>query len=163
MLRIAYSIPILLVVLLVGCSTIVPGSTSMPQPPTPVLSTGPTAAAAPNGVLIIYHKSGGIAGIDETMTVYEDGTIELTSRGGAPRRAKASPEEIDRLRQVLGSDDFARLEPSYPSVGADLITYTLIVPAGSGQRTIVTMDGAQRPPALDRALELLEGLRAKFR
>ena len=32
--------------------------------------------------LLLYHKTGGFAGIDETLTVYADGTTELRDKRG---------------------------------------------------------------------------------
>lgn len=123
----------------------------------------PTAAAGTDDIVITYRKTGGFDGIDETMTVYADGRLALTSRRGAVKQAQATPAEIDQLRQVLGSDEFARLEATYQAAGADLFTYMLIVPSGPTPRTITTMDAAQNPPVLDQAIAALEQLRAKFR
>jgi len=141
-------------------TTQVPTATAQATNPSETL---PTVAAGANDIVITYRKTGGIAGIDETMTVYADGKLTLTSRGSAVKQAQATPAEIDQLRQVLGSDDFARLEATYQAVGADLFTYMLIVPSGPTPRTITTMDGAQNPPVLDQAIAALEQLRAKFR
>jgi len=96
------------------------------------------------------------------MTVHGNGALDLVSRNGAVSHDQATSEEITQLRMILDSDDFARLAPSYPASGADLFTYTLIIPNGPSPRTVTTMDGAQRPPALDQAISQLERLRNIF-
>src|SRR5262245_30424552 len=58
------------------------------QRPTGVSQERPTAAETSAGreetldadVLTIYRKSGGFAGIEETLTVHQGGLVELTSR-----------------------------------------------------------------------------------
>ena len=52
-------------------------------------------------------------------------------------------------------------QPRYIAGGADLFTYTIIIP-GATKQTVVTMDGAQNPPVLQQALSELELLRSKI-
>src|SRR5690349_14522766 len=61
----------------------------------------PTQAVA-STILITYHKSGGIAGIDETLVVYADGAIELQTRAGTIR-AQADPADLQALQKLLAS------------------------------------------------------------
>jgi hypothetical protein len=146
-----------------GTIETLPVQTATAQATQPSETLVPTAAAGAGEIVITYRKTGGIAGIDETMTVYADGRLTLTSRSSAVKQAQATLAEIDQLRQVLGSDDFARLEATYQAVGADLFTYMLIVPGSPTPRTITTMDAAKNPAVLDQAIAALEQLQAKFR
>lgn len=129
-------------------------------PPAPTAAPKPTAkpaaeAGAPAGVLAIYHKSGGIMGLDQTLTVYADGKIELKGRTGSAS-GQAPEAQLDALSKLLASADFAGLKPEYRALGADLFTYQVSVP-GTG-RTVVTMDGAQTPEVLGQAIAALEEL-----
>lgn len=136
-----------------------PAPTSAPAPTSP---GAPTSGVVASDVLIIYHKTGGIAGIDETLTVHGDGRLDLVSRTGSVSHDNATPDEINQLRQALDSDDFAQLAPSYSAVGADLFVYTLTIPNGPAPRTVTTMDGVKNPPVLDQAISQLEHLRDVF-
>jgi hypothetical protein len=132
--------------------------TSLPAPTAP--SKGNTGAPQPAGakdIVVIYQRSGGIAGIDETLTVYADGKLQLSSRGKA-KEAQVAPADLSKLQELLASPEFAALEPRYPASGADLITYTVTVPAAGKGHTVVTMDAAKNPPVLNEVLTELGNL-----
>lgn len=122
----------------------------------------PTGLPAVEDVVISLQKTGGIAGIDETLTVRADGTITVSGRG-ANKEAQVAATELGRLQQLLASPDFAGLEGTYRATGADLITYRLTINEGDAQRTIVTMDGAQNPAVLDQILAELAKLQAQVK
>jgi len=126
-----------------------------PSPAIPLTATIQAGAAA---VLISYHKSGGIAGVDETLTVYADGTIELHTRGDTIT-AQADPSAIQALQKLLDSPEFAALQvPIQPPV-ADQFIYELTVP---GQpKAIVATDGADNPPVLRELIGALEQLKTQ--
>jgi hypothetical protein len=157
--------------------TAAPEATAAPAPPT--ATSQPTAAAEPSpparptserpgtdngttgatpqaGVLVVYRKTGGIAGIDRTLTVYDDGRVELSGTGDTGQAIQAPPDSLSALRGLLASPEFAALNARYRASGADLFTYEISVPA-TGQ-TVVTMDGAPSPPALTQAIAQLEAL-----
>jgi hypothetical protein len=166
-----------LALLLAGCG----GATSAGQPtpgalardtpvpaPTQPAPTAPTAAvptreptqAGASSILIAYHKSGGIAGVDETLTVYDDGALELQTRGGATR-GQADPAAIQELHELLGSPEFAALQLGPPPIAPDQFVYELRVPGR--RQPIVTADGADNPPVLEQAIDMLEKLKAAAR
>jgi hypothetical protein len=107
---------------------------------------------------VIYHKSGGIMGLDETLTVRADGTLMLQSRGGNTKTAQVQPSELDKLRELLASPEFAQLQAEYRAMGADLFTYDITVPSGRPGH-VVTMDGVENPPVLEQLIEELNRLR----
>ena len=135
-----------------------------PAPTTPApAAIQPTLAAQPAaGTLVVYHKSGGIMGMDETLTVAADGTLTLSSRIGGSKSAQASPSALRRLTELLGSAEFAALPPLAETIGADLFVYEISV-GGSAQPTVVTMDGVQNPAVLDQVLAELEQLCGQVR
>lgn len=115
-------------------------------------------AAAGQELLASLHRSGGIAGLDETISVYADGRVELSGRGGQARSAQASPADLDALRALLASPELAQVAGRYQARGADLFTYELTLP-GASPRTITTMDGAKHPPILSQLIGALVKLR----
>jgi hypothetical protein len=113
-------------------------------------------------VVVTYHKSGGFAGIDETLTVYADGRLELQSRYAGSKTAQVDPSTLGELLKLLASPEFGALQPSYETAGADLITYTITV-SGSAQPAVVTMDAARHPRILSQVIEELEKLGAEVK
>lgn len=177
MAQLARFIPIVLL-LLAACGSPAPGGAATepasPEPPTRPPGGAATELASPEpptrppggsgqGVLVTYEKSGGIAGIDETLTVRGDGSLELIERGGAAKQAQLAPADLDRLRGLLASPEFAALRPLYKAAGADFFTYTITASVNGGTQTVVTQDGAQHPAVLSQVLEELERLRAQVR
>jgi len=107
-------------------------------------------------MLISYHKSGGIAGVNETITVYADGTIELRDKRGSST-TKADPSAIQALQKLLASADFASLQVPMQPAGADQFVYELTV-AGRA-KPIVTADSADNPPVLNEVIGALEQIK----
>src|SRR3990167_10210277 len=125
--------PLVLVLLL--CLPLIVACVSAPTPiPTP--TTAPLvktpAVSLPDDVLGIYHKSGGIAGIDETLVAHHGGLLELTMRGGATKSVQADEAMIQPLRRMLEQKDFGELAPLYRAAGADLFTYVITARDASG-------------------------------
>jgi hypothetical protein len=126
------------------------------------LPTATQAVLAPD-VVVVFRKHGGIAGIDEALTIHADGTLDLLARRAPPQQARTPPADLDALRGLLASPDFAQLQPAYSAAGADLFVYEVTVPTVGSPRTIVTMDAAPTPPVLARTLAELGRLRALVR
>jgi Emfourin len=141
-----------------------PEPTGAPQPAAEPTATQPTATqpAQPTSVgdsaIVIYHKSGGIMGLDETLTVRADGTLVLESRGGTAKTAQVQPDQLDKLRELIASPEFAKLQVQYHTAGADQFTYDITVLGGSPGH-VVTMDGVENPPVLDQLIRELNRLR----
>jgi hypothetical protein len=143
--------------------------TAAPAPnPTsaPTAAAAPSAAPAPNAtaqasaanILISYHKSGGIAGVNETLTVYADGAVEMRNKNSAVR-SQAAPGDIQALQKLLVSPEFEQLQlPVQPPV-PDQFVYELTVP-GRG-KPIVVAESADTPPVLRDLIDALEKLKAQ--
>lgn len=134
-----------------------------PTAPTPTIAALPTAPLPdlPDDVLVIYHKTGGIAGVNETLTVGQGGVLGLVTRGGNPKSLKVNEPVIQPIRRMLEQKDFGELAPLYQAVGADLFTYTITARDTNGVvRSVTTMDGAKEPAYLGLLIGQLEQLRA---
>jgi hypothetical protein len=130
-------------------------ATSPAIPPTAILPTATTQAAA-DAILISYHKSGGFAGVDETLTVYADGTTELLTQGNTIT-AHADPSAIAALQKLLDSPEFAALQVPMQPPGADQFSYELTLPGQA--KPITVTDGADNPPVLRELIGALEQLK----
>src|SRR3954471_10332823 len=98
-----------------------PSATLLPTaaiPPTVTISIATSQAGAAN-LLISYHKSGGSAGVNETLSVYADGTVELRDKRGTTSTNKADPGAIQALQKLLASPEFAALQLPMRPPGAD--------------------------------------------
>jgi hypothetical protein len=124
--------------------------------------TAPESNAQLSDVLVIFRRSGGIAGIDETLTIYTDGRLELSDRKGK-KTAKVAPDELAVLQKLLAGPEFAALDRQYRAAGADLFIYKVTVPGGKQPRTVATMDGAKNPPVLSQVLVELSKLRMQVK
>jgi hypothetical protein len=110
------------------------------------------------------QRSGGIAGLSQTMAVHTSGRLEFEG-DVAKTEAQAAPAQIAALQQLLASPEFAALDARYPAMGADLYVYEISVPNtknGKPQK-VVTMDGASNPPVLDQVLAEVQKLLAYAR
>jgi hypothetical protein len=137
-----------------------PKPTAVPtQAPKPPAGTTPQS----NGdVLLVFQQSGGIAGIDETLTVYTDGRLEFSDRKGA-KTAQVAPEDLAALQQLLASPEFAALDTRYQAAVADAFLYKITLPGNPRPFSVQTMDGALHPPVLDQVLVELNKLREQVK
>ncbi len=138
-------------------------ATSQPQSTLPPPLATPMSAL-PDDVLVVYHKTGGIAGVDETLTVHRGGLLELRSRDGKTKTLKVEEPMLIPLRGTLEQDDFGKLQAMYPASGADLFTYTITARAANGQvKSVTALDGAEFPDQLGLLIGMLDQLLGQVR
>jgi hypothetical protein len=79
------------------------------------------------GPLVVYTKTGGVAGVREHLQVSDDGSATLAV-GYQPvekRSFELEPDELDRLRGLLEAADFDGVDPG-PGIGcADCFQYEI--------------------------------------
>lgn len=103
------------------------------------------------GTLVVFRKSGGIAGVDERLTVKRSGSATTTIRGGSRRTFTVSEETLRGLEDALEQADFASLRRSYPDPGvADAFEYRITY-EGRTVRAVETVV----PAALEAAVDIL--------
>jgi hypothetical protein len=120
----------LLVIALVGCAA---------QPTlTPLNSKDP---------IVVYHRSGGFAGFDETWSIMIDGRIDHTGRG-AGQAGQLTPDRLNRLLAALRSIDLTSIKDSY--IGAntccDRFIYEITINLDGKTKSINTIDAAEGEP-----------------
>jgi hypothetical protein len=101
-------------------------------------------ATNPSGELVDYRRSGGIAGLEDRLTVSRSGVGVHTPRNGVPRVFRVSPAALADLERALEAANFQSLDPSYlPTTPiSDAFTYTITYLGG----TVVASDGAVPTP-----------------
>ncbi len=127
---------------------------------TPVATTPAPAQGTPvpaGGPFIRYHRSGGIAGVDETWLFYADGRVEHTGRG--PGRAQSlNASQLDALMKAARSPEVAALKESYVPANTccDRFLYEITLVVDGQTKTVRTLDAApDQPPALTDLLDAI--------
>ena len=83
-----------LVITLVACGT----EQGMSPNARPTATTSPTESGpSMSPSTLVLHRTGGIAGFDDKLTVEPDGTVTLTSRGKEPMTCSVNPKTKQRL------------------------------------------------------------------
>ncbi|MFE9200955.1 hypothetical protein [Micromonospora sp. NPDC007230] len=133
-----------------------PGGTATPATP-PATATDAGSPGRP-GVDVVLTRTGGIVGLEDTLTVTPDGHWTRVDRAGASRTGQLSPAELDRLRQLTADPRLvAKATATRTTMCADAFTYRLTVgPVTTGY---VDCPPEVTPPAATAAVvELLTGL-----
>ncbi|MET7392271.1 hypothetical protein ABZS66_02085 [Dactylosporangium sp. NPDC005572] len=118
----------------------------------------PTQGESPSAqTLVAFTRTGGIAGVNDRLTVAQDGSYTIQTRGGT-KTGKLTAQELAALKQALGSVDFTKIPNVNANDGtvADGFTYSVIY----NGREIVAEDGAV-PPALQPILGALSAVVSK--
>ncbi len=135
-----------LVFILAGCVTAAtPTATSIP----------PTAKDA----IVVYHRSGGIAGFDETWTIYGDGRIDHTGRG-AGQSGQLPTDRLNSLIVLIRSIDLKSIKDSYvgENTCCDRFIYEITITLDGQTKSIKTIDAAEGEP--QALTQLLAGITA---
>jgi Intracellular proteinase inhibitor len=89
-----------------------------------------------------FVKTGGIAGVNDTLTVLDDGSAMLSSRYGASFNSTVGPVELSELRQVIAAN-LAGTSPRTLQAragAADYFGYRLTVTTSAGTTVLVWVD-----------------------
>ncbi|MBI4675870.1 MAG: hypothetical protein HY741_29875 [Chloroflexi bacterium] len=123
----------------------------------------PPSATLPDDILAIYHKSGGIMGIDDTLRVGQGGLLELTTRDAVNKTLKVDEAMLVPLRNAL-QNDFGKFDPLHQTAGNDQFIYQITARDAQGNpKTVTTMDGAKHPQELGLIISMLDQLRAQVK
>ena len=107
-------------------------------------------------VAVIYHRSGGIAGVDEQWIIYTDGGIE--SPDG---RRQVGPQQVQELLDTIKAAGFFDLDDSYLPMNTccDRFIYDITVQLDGQVKTVNTIDASPtQPDQLTTALDAIEAL-----
>lgn len=147
---------------LTACSAAVTPTASAPVvtvAPPPL----PTIEPLPADVLAIYRQQGCFVGLDETLIVHFDGTLDFTDARGAAQQIQVKVEELAELQDLLNQPEFAGLQPLYQAVGDDLCVYTVTARRAGQSFSVTTMDGAATPEFLQQVIDAAARLRRRIK
>lgn len=134
-------------------------------------STSPISATPP-GVVLNFHRTGGIAGVDDRLVVFNNGMAVLSTKPTG-RNFQLSDQELSRIVRLFESAEFYSLEGNYTTrhSGADLMRYRITY----YNKTVIADDStapASLHPVIDelntiintgRSPDSLSGLPVNFR
>jgi len=120
---------VLLVLASAGCL-----GTKIPEPETQV----------PPGILVDYHRTGGIAGINDRLVVFDNGVAVISGRSGSTE-VLLNQTDLALISVLFNQSQFSQLQEQYtaPRGSADLMTYTI-----SYHGKTVTAEESAVPPSL---------------
>jgi hypothetical protein len=127
---------IIAAIVISGCiSTKVPAVTQ-PQPP---------------AVFVDYHRTGGTAGVDDRLVIFDNGIAAISSRSVSTELG-LNLSEMDRISALLGQAQFSQLQTNYPAPHASdrLMNYSI-----SYHRKTVTVQDSAIPPGLQPVIDEL--------
>lgn len=107
------------------------------------------ALTPPNSTdpIVVYHRSGGFGGFDETWSIYADGRIDHSGRG-AGQAGQLTPDRVNSLIAALRSIDLASIKDSYlgSDTCCDRFVYELTITLDGKTKSITTIDAAEGEP-----------------
>jgi hypothetical protein len=94
--------------------------------PVPAAGSG-RPSANPTATLVQFGRQGGLMGVNDQLTVREDGGFTIVrSRPAVNRSGTLRAADLAELRKVLEQADFANQPKVQPARGNDLYTYMVI-------------------------------------
>src|SRR5215212_5191420 len=112
----------------------------------------------PTDTIVVYERTGGIAGMHERLAVRPDGAARIDASGPDTKvaRFKLTASELDGLRAARDKVDFATLKRTYgPEIAvADGFTTKLTADG----RTVTVLTEGRPPPELQRLVAVCAGI-----
>jgi len=109
-----------------------------------------------SSVLVVYQRSGGLAGLRDYLTIYSNGYCEL-QRKGVELEFTLQPSEVTHLKNLMEEANFIGLKDSYlpTNTGADFFEYVVSYQPGTGKMHTVRAISGAVPDALQPILKEL--------
>ena len=100
-------------------------------------------------IFLDYHRSGGSAGFDDRLVVFDNGAAVAATKK-ASREIVLNTTEIEHISELFNRAQFPMLQTNYPASrgSADLIQYSVSYHG----KTVTTEDSAI-PPALQPVID----------
>jgi hypothetical protein len=113
--------------------------------------TPPVSRPAVPAVLVDYFRTGGIAGIQDRLVIFDNGVAIVSSRTET-HEIELNQTDIDRIIQLFDQGRFSTLEGNYSGRhgGADLIKYTITY-----HNKTVSAEDTAIPPSIQPVIDEL--------
>ena len=113
--------------------------------------TPPLSRPSAPAVLVDYHRTGGIAGFDDRLVIFDNGVVVVSGKT-VNQEIEINKTDIDRIVTLFNQSQFSLLEGNYSARpgSTDLIKYTI----SYNSKTVNAEDSAI-PPALQPVIDEL--------
>lgn len=161
---------LLMTVLLTACTPAVVPATPSPRSNSPLASPPPTTvppaldeesgkdtAGKPGGAVIVYERSGGLAGVSDRRAVYPDGRI-VSSEG---QERWGTEQEVAELLDEVEALGFFEMQDAYGPLNAccDRFIYQITILRGDKAKTVRVVEAEPDiPQEFWRVAELIQNL-----
>jgi hypothetical protein len=118
------------------------------------VKTLPVVKPTQPSIMLDYHRSGGIAGLDDRLVIFDNGVAVFSSRT-SNRELSLNQTDLDQIAALFTESQYSMLQGNYTSRdgGADFIHYTITYRG----KTVNTEDSAV-PPSLQLILDEMNRL-----
>ena len=115
------------------------------------MKTPPVSRTTPPAILVDYHRTGGVAGLDERLVIFDNG-VAVFSGKDVNKEIPVNQTELEIIGRLFDKAQFSMLESNYTSrrSRADFMQYTISYHG----KTVNTEDSAV-PPALQPVIDEL--------
>lgn len=116
--------------------------------------TPPVSRPPVPSVLVDYYRTGGIAGLQDRLVIFDNGVAIVSSRT-ANQEIELNQSDVTRIIQLFDQGRFSALEGNYSGRhgSADLIKYTITY----DNKTVNAEDTAI-PPSIQPVIDELNGI-----
>lgn len=152
----------LLVLILTGCgaagpigppaiTATLPGATT--TTPEAAATTPVPAATVDNEIVAVWTRSGGFAGLTDTLTIYADGRL-VTEGDSGSHTVQGDTAAVDTLHETVAGSEWQDLNDTYGEQFPDAFAYTI----KAGGKTVTTYDGIETPELLTQVMQQINVL-----
>jgi hypothetical protein len=113
------------------------------------MKNSPVSSSAAPALLVDYQRTGGFAGVNDRLIIFDNGVAVISSRAGS-KEILLNQTELDRISSIFKEGQFSMLDENYTSHadGADFMQYSISYYG----KTVRTEDTAI-PPSLVPIIE----------
>jgi hypothetical protein len=113
------------------------------------VKTPPISRPAPPEVFVDYHRTGGIAGLDDRIVIFDNG-VAVISQKTASTEITLNQSDLKRITGIFEKAQFSMLEGNYSARqgAADFFRYTISYHG----KTVIAEDSAT-PPSLQPLID----------
>jgi len=111
----------------------------------------PVNKTEPPSIVVDYHRSGGTAGLNDRLVIFDNGVAAISGRSTSTE-ISLNATDIALISVLFNESQFSQLQTNYPAPheSTDLMTYTI-----SYQGKTVTAEDTDVPPSLGMIIEEL--------
>ncbi len=113
------------------------------------IKTPPVSRPATPAVFVDYHRTGGIAGVDDRLVIFDNG-VGIISRKTASTEITLNQTDLERITGIFNEAQFSQLSGNYSARhgSADYYRYTI-----SYHSKTVNAEESAVPPSLQPVIE----------